>query len=220
MSENNLLPVSNMASSGLRKMFTLIISNTGWCHSVGVSCNFMDTFCCYYASWQHMFCIWQMLLPCCLIFCGRCYNHQVDVVTCYLVCGRCCNHQADVIACIVNCLVDVYHILLWLMLLPLFVIVVKFMVGDVIARVADVVATGCNYCIWQMLLPRWLMLLPLFVMVLLAGVIAKWLMLLPLIIIALQADVVAKVADVIATICDSFWQMLLPRWLMECLPWV
>ena len=28
----------------LRKMLTSIISNTGWCHSVGVSCNFMDTF--------------------------------------------------------------------------------------------------------------------------------------------------------------------------------
>ena len=41
---DKLSPVSNMASSGLRKMLTFIISNTGWCHSVDVSYNFVDTF--------------------------------------------------------------------------------------------------------------------------------------------------------------------------------
>ena len=43
-----------------------------------------------------------------------------------------------------------------------------------------------------------------------------------IVIVAFWPDVIAKVADAIATVCDSsyFWQMLLPRWLMECLPWV
>ena len=40
---------------GLRKMLTPIISNTKWCHSVGLSCNFIRTC---------LFCFdWQMLLP-------------------------------------------------------------------------------------------------------------------------------------------------------------
>ena len=43
---------------GLRKMFTSIISNTKWCHSVGLSCNFIRT--------------------CLFCFVGRCYCH------CYL----------------------------------------------------------------------------------------------------------------------------------------
>ena len=29
---------------GLRKMLTSSISNTNWCHSVGESCNFMDSY--------------------------------------------------------------------------------------------------------------------------------------------------------------------------------
>ena len=33
--------LSNMASSGLKKILILIIANTRWCHSVGVSFNFL-----------------------------------------------------------------------------------------------------------------------------------------------------------------------------------
>ena len=42
-------------------------------------------------------------------------------------------------------------------------------------------------------------------------------MLLPMcVFVAIPADVIAKVADIIATVCDSYhWQMLLPRWLMK-----
>ena len=51
-------------------MFTSIISNTKWCHSVGLSCNFIRTC---------LFCFnWQMLLP---LFVyqnfGRCYCHYL-----------------------------------------------------------------------------------------------------------------------------------------------
>ena len=88
-------------------MFTSIISNTKWCHSVGLTCNFIRT--CLFC-----FC-WQMLLPllftkfgCCLLpfllprF-GRCYCHLIVVdleTTCLVVlwadvialtiCDRCC----------------------------------------------------------------------------------------------------------------------------------
>ena len=169
MNKDKLLPVSNMVSSGLRKMFIFIISNTGWCHSVGVSCNFMETFmetcfCCIFGN--TCIALWQMLLPLVALFCGRCYSHQVGVVTCCFISGRCWNHQADVMAFnYYLCLADVCYLLFWLVLLPLFALVVIFRVADVIAKVADVVATDYNCCSWQMLLPRWLMLLPLIIIV-------------------------------------------------------
>ena len=66
--------------------------------------------------------------------------------------------------------------------------------------------------IWQMLFPRWLMLLPLFMIVTIgrcycqvADVVATDCDCCNL------ADVVSKVADVTATVYDSYhWQMLLP----------
>ena len=70
-----------MASSGLRKMLTSIISNTGWCHGVGMSCNFMDNF--YYVE-QLLNTLADVIAFCCIV-CGRCCNHQVDVITCVFV---------------------------------------------------------------------------------------------------------------------------------------
>ena len=195
-----------------------------WCWCV---LQFCGHFCCSYAFGNTCFAFGRCYCLCCLIL-WEMLQPPGCCCTCYFVSGRCCNHQADVIACIYYlCLVDVYHILLWLMLLPLFVIVVILRMADFIARVADDVATDCNCCMWQMLLSRWLMLLPLFVVVLLAGVIAKWLMLLPLIIIIVirqmllpkwlmlchcfdssLADVVAKVVDGIAYHGCGVWQML------------
>ena len=66
-----------MASSNLRKIFTLINSSTLWCISVGVSCNFMDTVVngnhivkadvITIMLYRQMLCLglWQMLLPIC-----------------------------------------------------------------------------------------------------------------------------------------------------------
>ena len=64
-----------MAFSGLRKMLTLINSNTLWCMSVGVSCNFMGTVVngshikmahvITIVLYRQILCLtlWQMLLP-------------------------------------------------------------------------------------------------------------------------------------------------------------
>ena len=68
-----------MTSLGLRKMLTLLDSNTLWCMSVGLSCNFMNNV----VSGNHiamadvitielyrqMLCLelWQMLLPICIV---------------------------------------------------------------------------------------------------------------------------------------------------------
>ena len=69
---DKLLPVSNMASSKSEEMFTSIISNTKWCHSVGLSCNFVRTC---------LFCFdWQMLLPLFI------YQNLADVIAiCFVV---------------------------------------------------------------------------------------------------------------------------------------
>ena len=124
----------------------------------------------------HLADVTAFLLPC---LCGRCYNHQVGVVTCGFISGRCYNHQADVIAC------SFY----FCQMMPSFVVADviaivcnygNFRMADVIVKVADVVATDCNCCNladvfakvgdviatvcdsyhWQMILPRWLMKLP------------------------------------------------------------
>ena len=63
-----------MASSGLRKMLTLINSNTWWCMSVGVSCNFMD-----------------------IVVCSNHITMADSVTICYI--GRCCALiTADIVA--------------------------------------------------------------------------------------------------------------------------
>ena len=85
-------------------MLTSIISNTGWCHSVGVFCNFMDTF----VVLGNFVMFWQMLLPCCLV-CVGCCNHQIDVITCCFYGDRCCCHKAGVVACcLLSVLTDVF----------------------------------------------------------------------------------------------------------------
>ena len=70
---------------GLRKMLTLRISNTKWCHSAGESCNFF---------WTLMFlicffCLWEMLLPCCHWFLQLrfCLADVIAMLLCYVVGG-------------------------------------------------------------------------------------------------------------------------------------
>ena len=148
-----------MASSGLRKMLILIISNTGWCHGVGVSCNLFGPFCFCCDFWQHFSAFGRCCCLCCFVF-------VADVVVCYYISDRCHNHKADVIACSYYLCWQIYASLLWLMLLTLFVVLMIFGVADVvatdckeytmsdvIAEVADVVAIVCNSYHWQMLLP-------------------------------------------------------------------
>ena len=116
---------------GLRKMLTLSISNTYWCHSVGVSCYFLDTFSFWYTladviacvldniivlgrCYCHVAILWQILLPVFLdnmlyladviaMFpcCGRCYTIRSDVITCFLLWWWCCYHSC--LICIGRC---------------------------------------------------------------------------------------------------------------------
>ena len=140
------------------KMFTPIISNTKWCHSVGLSCNFIRTC---------LFCFdWQMLLP---LFV---YQNLADVIP-FVCLWLMWNHLFCFIGrcyCLMLYVTDVivtFDIVLWLMLLSL------------------VVCDWCYYHImlhfvnWQMLChvvwhhftivrghwtSPWLMLLPFFVL--------------------------------------------------------
>ena len=125
---------------GLRKMFTPIISNTKWCHSVGYPCNFIGTY-------VFVFC-WQMLLPLsfyqiwlnviaiyCLPNVGRCYCHLFVVYFKNHLFGC---FWADVIA-LHHLWQMLYHFrcCLWLMFSHLVFVV-------------DVVTTYCFFP-WQML---------------------------------------------------------------------
>ena len=53
-------------------MLTSSISNTKWCHSVGESCNFMESYSLDFVladiivnDLGNLVLLWQMLLPCC-----------------------------------------------------------------------------------------------------------------------------------------------------------
>ena len=183
-------------------MLTSIISNTKWCHSIALSCNFVRTC---------LFCFdWQMLLP--LFVC----QNLADVIAIGFVCGwcrttvcfmgRCYCHMLYVTDVIVT-----FNVVLWLMLLSLVVcdwcyyhIVLLFLlVGRCYAMWCGttlLLQEGIETCPWLVLLPFFcsvrLTLLP-FVII--------WLMLLP-------------VADAIATYALGWCYCLGGRCYMH--PWV
>ena len=68
-------------------MLTSGISNTKWCHSVGASCNFMDS---YIIDFVLANVIANVFGQLCCIF-GRCYCHVALFVVDVIPPGRCCN---------------------------------------------------------------------------------------------------------------------------------
>ena len=105
-------------------MLTSIISNTKWCHSVGLSCNFVRTF---------LFCfVWQMLLP---LFV---YQNLAGVTAIGFICGWCrttCSVLwADVIA--ICCM--------WQMLLSLLILYCDWCYCHLLF-VIDVIITLCYF---------------------------------------------------------------------------
>ena len=141
------------------KLLTPIISNTKWCHSVGLSCNFIRTC---------LFCFdWQMLLP---LFV---YQHLADVIaicficgwyrtTCFVFIGRC--------YCLMLYVTDVivtFNVLWWLMLLSLvcdwcyYHILLLFVDWQMLCHVVwhhFTIARGHWTCPWLMLLPFFVLL--------------------------------------------------------------
>ena len=68
-------------------MLTSSISNTKWCHSVGESCNFMNS---YIIGFVLEDVVAHVLGQLCCIF-GRCYCQVALFVVDVIPPGRCCN---------------------------------------------------------------------------------------------------------------------------------
>ena len=129
-------------------------------------------------------------------YCGRCCTTRSDFITCCLLQCICCYHMVGMLTCCFNMLGRCYcHCFLVtdvIVTVYLMLMYWEMLCQVVMYHLFVIVAVGSLLPIADVVAT--------FKSLYLADVIAKWLVLLPL------------------YIQFMFWQMLLPRWLMECPP--